>query len=257
MNVFRNIILLHVLKDEFDIAIEKCNRRIILFSDRPELAAYVYNLKGGLYLSRKELSLAEKAFAKAISLSPDFLKPYYSLARLYLIKKDENKAIAQYQTILEKQSDQTAPHMMLGTIYSLQKKFDLSEKHYREALSINPDFTPAANNLAYLLAEQGRNYDEALTLVLKADKQKPDDPFIKDTLGWIYYRMGEYDKAVQLLTESTEKIPDNAILHYHLGMALFKKGETQLAKRHFEKALKLNNNFSEADEVRKILSTLP
>jgi tetratricopeptide (TPR) repeat protein len=146
--------------------------------------------------------------------------------------------------------------MMLGTIYSLQNKFDLSEKHYREALAINPDFTPAANNLAYLLAEKGQNYDEALELALQAEKQKPDDPFVKDTLGWIYYRKGDYEKAVQLLTESTEKIPDNAVLHYHLGMALLKNGNLESAKQNLQEALQLNDKFSEADEVRKVLSDI-
>ena len=75
-------------------------------------------------------------------------------------------------------------------------------------------------------------------------------------MGWIYYRMGEYEKAVRLLTESTEKIPDNAVLHYHLGMALLKQGNTESAKQHLEEALRLNDKFSEADEVRKILSDI-
>jgi len=61
---------------------------------------------------------------------------------------------------------------------------------------------------------------------------------------------------VKLLLESTEKLPDNATLHYHLGMALFKKGDTQLAKQTLEKALRLNDKLSEADEARKILSAL-
>ena len=52
--------------------------------------------------------------------------------------------------------------MMLGTIYDLKKRFDMSEKHYRAALDIDPDFAPAANNLAYLLAAQDKNIDEAL-----------------------------------------------------------------------------------------------
>ena len=58
--------------------------------------------------------------------------------------------------------------MVLGTIYDIQKQFDLSEKHYRAALDIDPDFAPAANNLAYLLLTQDKNIDEALGLAQQA-----------------------------------------------------------------------------------------
>jgi len=175
---------------------------------------------------------------------------------LNLINKDEDKAILEYQKILEKNPDQTAAHMMLGKIYSLKKKFDLSEQHYRAVLQINPDLTQAANNLAYLLAEHRNEYDEALKFALKARNQKPQDPFIKDTLGWIYFKKGLYDNAVKLLTESAEEIPDNATLHYHLGMALYKKGDKEEARQNLEKALKINDKFSEGKSARQILAEL-
>ncbi|MBW1899861.1 MAG: tetratricopeptide repeat protein [Deltaproteobacteria bacterium] len=256
MNVFTNIILLHALKNEFRTAFNRCDHQIKLLSKKPALAAQVYNLKGGLHLSQNELDKAEDSFNRATELNPEFLKPYYAAARLNLMNKDEDKAILQYQKILEQNPDQTAAHMMLGTIYSLKKKFDLSEQHYRAALQINPDLTQAANNLAYLLAEHSNEYDEALKLALKAREQKPDDPFIKDSLGWIYFKKGLYDKAVMLLTESAAEITDNATLHYHLGMALYKKGDKEEARKNLEKALNINDKFSEAKNARQVLTEL-
>ena len=146
--------------------------------------------------------------------------------------------------------------MMLGTIFSLKEKFDLSEQHYRSALQINPDLTQAANNLAYLLAEHSNKYDEALQLALKAKNQKPEDPFVKDTLGWIYFKKEMFDKAIIQLTESAAEISDNATVHYHLGMALYKKGDKEGARENLKKALNINEKFPEADSARTIMSEL-
>jgi len=170
------------------------------------------------------------------------------------MEKKEDQAIAQYKTVLEKNPKQTAPHMLLGIMYDTQKRFDLSEKHYRAALDINPDFAPAANNLAYLLTTQDKNINEALGFAQKAKEKLPLDANIMDTLGLIYYKKGLYDSAIGEFSDSLEKIPDNAIVHYHMGMAFHKKGDKDRARAQLEKALSLNQTFDGVDEARQILS---
>jgi tetratricopeptide (TPR) repeat protein len=146
--------------------------------------------------------------------------------------------------------------MLLGIIYDLQKRFDLSEKHYTAALEINPEFAPAANNLAFILAEQDKNLDEALVLAQMAKEKIPESPYVMDTLGWVYYRKGLYDSAIGEFTDSLEKIPDNPAVLYHLGMAYYKKGDADKARAELEKALRLDENFIGADEARKVLAEL-
>ena len=66
--------------------------------------------------------------------------------------------------------------MALGAIYDRLKQFDHAEQQYRRALEINPDFVPAANNLANLLAIHGTKLDEAMDLARKAKEKLPGDP---------------------------------------------------------------------------------
>ena len=146
--------------------------------------------------------------------------------------------------------------MLLGIIYDMQKRFDLAKKHYNAALSINPNFYPAANNLAYLIAERGGNLNEALSLAQKAKEMLPNDPNVMDTLGLVYYKKGLYDSAVDELSDSVKKDPDNAVVHFHLGLAYYKRGDKALAKTELETALKLDNKFDNSDEAREILSNL-
>ncbi len=98
--------------------------------------------------------------------------------------------------------------MGLGIIYDTQKKYDKAKEYYQKALKINPKFSPAANNLAYLYAEKGENIDEALNLAQSAKEQFPEDAHISDTLGWVYYKKNLFTLAITYLKEASEKIPE-------------------------------------------------
>jgi tetratricopeptide (TPR) repeat protein len=146
--------------------------------------------------------------------------------------------------------------MLLAIIYDTQKQHDKSEEHYRAALDINPDFAPAANNLAFILADQDKDIDEALQLARLAKEKLPDDPNIMDTLGWVYYKKGFYDLAIGEFSDSLTKLSENAVVNYHLGMAYFKKGDTASARDQLEKALSIKSDFPGSEEARRVLAGL-
>ena len=104
----------------------------------------------------------------------------------------------------------------------------------------DPQFAPAANNLAYILAEANRDLNDALKFAQAAKAKMPDDPSVMDTLGWVYYRKGIYDSAIAEFRGSLAKAPDNATVGYHLGLAYAKKGETAKARAELERALAVN-----------------
>ena len=145
-------------------------------------------VKGNVHLARNSTKEAEESFQHALTLNPGFLRPYYSLAKIYLKTGRQEKAIAQYKTLIEKQPGQELPHMMLGTIYEMQKEYELSEHHYLEALKIKPGFAAAENNLAYLLASRDKDIDVALGYAQSAKEKLPEDPGVMDTIGLVYYK---------------------------------------------------------------------
>jgi tetratricopeptide (TPR) repeat protein len=256
MNAFTNIVLVYADKKEFETALLKCDEQLEKISGDPARSSMIHNLKGNLLLAQRKTKDAEASFRAALDENPNFLPPYYSLSKIYLIEKQEDKAIAQYNAVLEKKPNQAGPHMLLGIIYDTQKRFDLAEKHYNKALDINPDFSPAANNLAYLLAERNGDLDKALSLARKAKEKLSDDPNVMDTLGLVYYKKGLYDSAINELTDSLHRNPDNAVVHFHLGLAYYKRGDKARARTELKTALDLDETFDRSDEARKILSDL-
>ena len=145
--------------------------------------------------------------------------------------------------------------MMLGIIHDGLKEHEQAQAHYEEILKLDPRFAPAANNLAWILVEHGGNLDVALSHAQMAREQQPNDSYIADTLGWVYYK-NAYLLARSLLKDAVEKLPHEPDIHFHYGMAQHKNGDQAGAKKSLQTALELRQTFSGSEEARKMLAGL-
>jgi tetratricopeptide (TPR) repeat protein len=256
LDVFSSLIQVYVEQKKIDQAFERCDRQLRQVEGTPAAAGVVHNLKGGLYLSKGDAAAAEGSFRTAIQKNPNLLAPYYALAGIYLRDQKADQAIEQFKQLLSVNPKQAGPNMMIAVIYDSQKKFDLSEKHYRASLEADPTFAPAANNLAYILAEGERDLNEALKYAQVAKAALPEDASVADTLGWVYYKKGLYDSAIAEFKASLAKAPENPTVAYHLGLAYAKKGEPDKARTELERALQLSDKFDGAADAKKALAEL-
>lgn len=116
-------------------------------------------------------------------------------------------------------------------------KIDVLEQDLRKLIQIKPDYAHAYNALGYTLADHSERLDEARQLIEKALELSPDDFFIMDSLGWVYYRMGQLDKAEETLRRAylNQKDPEIAA---HLGEVLWAQGKREEAEKIWRAALK-------------------
>ncbi|HPP87195.1 MAG TPA: tetratricopeptide repeat protein, partial [bacterium] len=85
-----------------------------------------------------------------------------------------------------------------------------------------PDNPIAYNNLAYLYSELEVNLEEALSLIETAIRLDTlNRGSYLDTLGWIYFKMGDVTKAREVLEKAVFYNP-SAIRKYHLAQ-VYKK----------------------------------
>lgn len=127
---------------------------------------------------------------------------------------------------------------------------------YENIVKNQPDNAIALNNLAYMMAEEGRDLDLALTYAQRARQQMPGNLDIADTLGWVYIRKQLSDSAVNLYRDLVPKAPKNPIYHFHLGMALYQKGDKVGAKKSLQTALSLNPAPNDSAKIKELLSKL-
>lgn len=120
-------------------------------------------------------------------------------------------------------------------------KLDVMEADLKRVIEMKPDYAHAYNALGYTLAEKTNRLQEAKTLIDKAFKLMPDDPFIMDSMGWVEYRMGHVQQALKQLQQAYSARPDPEIAA-HLGEVLWKSGQHDQARRVWQTALSENPN---------------
>ncbi len=115
-------------------------------------------------------------------------------------------------------------------------RLDMAEGDLRSVLEIRPDDANALNALGYTLANRTDRYDEALVLIQQAYDQMPNQAAIADSMGWVYYKLGDLEQAQRYLKEAIELDFDPEIVA-HLGEVMWAMGRQEEAQTLWQKGL--------------------
>jgi tetratricopeptide (TPR) repeat protein len=250
------VVGVNVRDKQYDEALKACEDHKKKVADSPGSLALIEYLEGNVFLAKKDSKAAQERFKKAIEIEPNNPAAYVALAEVYAREKRFDEAIREYETVIAKNPKYLAGYMALGTIYDQKGDGKKAETYYRKALEIKKDFGPAANNLAWNLAEGGGNIDEALTFAQIAKEQLPNSSAVMDTLGYIYYLKGSYLNAIAEFQDSLARDPENPAINYHMGLAQHKNNDKAKAQDYLNKALQLDPKFKGSDEARRLLKEI-
>ena len=141
-------------------------------------------------------------------------------------------------------------------IYALGEEklgnFSNMEKILLSLIKENPNDSSALNALGYSYADRNVNLTESLRLIQKANSVSPNDPYILDSLGWVYFRLGNTELALQYLKQSFAQLPE-AEVAAHLGEVLWSTGAKEEAETIWRKGETLNASQSTLRETLKRL----
>jgi len=131
------------------------------------------------------------------------------------------------------------PELMFGLAAALERSgaWDDAVKEFRALLVKEPDNAAALNYLGYMFADRGVNLPEARELVTKAVELDPTSGAFQDSLGWVYFRLGELDRAEKYLVEARRLEPFDATVNEHVGDLLRARGESAKAAEAYRQAL--------------------
>jgi tetratricopeptide (TPR) repeat protein len=243
---------------KFDLAARNLSaaaRRLDVALARQPDAVEVLMLAAELHLEANR-PVAERHLRRVIELDPANAGAYQMLGDLYLRQGKISEAKAEFKALAASQPKLVEAPTMLGLLAGTEGNLTEAVGWFQQALRINPRTPVAANNLAWIYVERGEQLDVALQLAQIAHSELPQNPEVKDTLGWAYYRKGLVAFAVRTLNDAVMMQPDNPVFHYHLGMAHAANAEDARARAALERALKLNPEFPGALEARQTLQKL-
>lgn len=127
---------------------------------------------------------------------------------------------------------------------------DVAESDLRLVLIHEPENVNALNALGYTLADHSQRLQEAKDYILKAAALLPNDPSILDSLGWVYYRLGEYEEAVKHLRKAFAQIED-AEIAAHLGEVLWMSGQIEEAGKVWKRGVSVRADHPVLVETMK------
>lgn len=208
-----------------------------------------------IYLDRGQTNQAEGELIKAAGL-PGGFEANLLLAQLYFNAGDDKDALDMINLALTKKPDDPSLLMFAATIQSDQKDYSGAAATYEKLLAINPQYSPALNNLACLYSDQLGDLDKAYSLAQRARQLLPSDPYTADTLGWILFKRTDYTSALNLFQQSAGGLPNNPEVQFHLGLASYMLDNEDSARQQLQNALAIGAPFAESGECRKYLDIL-
>jgi tetratricopeptide (TPR) repeat protein len=247
------IVSLHLAEKQPDKALARIRKAL---KDDPKHPT-AHQLLGLYYFAQKQEANAVKALQQAIETNPKWRLPYYNLAGYYEQKNDLAGAAKLYRRVLEMEPKDIASHMGLARILEQGKDWAGARAEYEAVLERNPAHALAANNLAALLSADAGDRDQLQrALALAGRFETSTEPAFLDTLGWIYYQLGETEKAQPLLEKAAERMPDVPVFQYHLGMLYLKSGDKERARSQLEKAVAAKTDYLGLDDAKQALSSV-
>ena len=213
-------------------------------------------------LRQERVGEAVAHFRSAAGLAPEWVNPRLGLGDVEVQQGRVGAALRIYEEVLAREPNDTAAAGRYGLALGLAGRFaeakvhlersladhrgtaelhramaDIeaalgnvreAQEHAREALLMQPGYTDAANNLAWLLATAAdpalRDPREAIRLI-EADAQASEAPWLLDTLAAAYAADGRFEEAIRTadraaslatekqLTASVEEIRESLSLY--------------------------------------------
>lgn len=183
----------------------------------------------GISDSSKELLLQgnalfeQKKFVEALALYQGFLDKYpmlykvrLNLANCHIELQEYDKAIAEYQKVLEGLNAEAADkkdnkllaqlYAGIGDAYMRQNQFKEAEQYFKKSIDIDPADHALAYNVAEIMMQAG-NADEAIRYYEMAIRIKPDWPKSYLKLGYAWLNKGNNLKAVESFNKLVEISP--------------------------------------------------
>ena len=185
---------------------------------------------------------------------------YLAQVRLARLEKKSDSPEPLYLKALEANPKSFGIHMTLVNFYfsGPQQKYDLVEKHAREALKLEPGRTGGYGGLAIVFARLKR-WQELDAILAQAEKNVPDNFSPLYSAGNILLVDGSdlpraekyFRKYLTIEPEPTS--PTHADARWRLALVLEKMGRKPEAIQELQKALQLNPNHEGAKRDLKRL----
>ena len=203
------------------------------------------NLKGGVYMGKKDFANARASFNKALSLHPDYFPAITNLARLDIQDKKPDVAKKRLEAVLKKDDKNIQAMNALASLAQSQGNVEEATTWLELASSKNPDELQPAIQLTthYLRTDKKK---KALVLAQKLYGTYPNEPRVIEALGQTQLENDNNAAALESYEKLAAKLPGSAQAQLQIASIHAAMKNHSAASMALKKALKLKPDYLEA-----------
>ncbi len=224
---------IHEENDDVAAALAEVRRSAAAVPDNTAVQTYL----AGLLQRAGDADGAIDLMQKLIASAPDDAELYYDLGVIYGNAGQDTDAIAQMVLVLDRDADHAS----------------------------------ALNYVGYSWAESGERLEEAEAYIRRAVEQRPDDGYIADSLGWVFYQKGlkrlaegdaaqarqAFEQAIEQLERALSLLEEgDPVITRHLADAYRSVSRFTDALSTYRRALELDPEEDDAHEIRQHIELL-
>lgn len=190
---------------------------------------------------------------KALARWPDRAELWVGLGDLHRNASEFDKALVAYDKAIALLGQPKQPDWGLfylrGMTLERLKRWPEAERDLRQALTLQPNEPSVLNYLGYSFIDRGSNMSEGRNMIEAALRQRPDDGYIVDSLGWAQYSTMQWDSAVATLERAVAIEPGDPTINEHLGDAYWRVGRWLEARFRWNAAKSLDAEPEQATRL--------
>jgi tetratricopeptide (TPR) repeat protein len=200
---------------------------------------------GNSYFDRGEFPKLLKSMDRARSLFPNDSRFFLLAGLAYSRLGQLTPAIQMLEQSYKLNPRDINTLGQLALTYDGLKRWKECDSLYEEALRLDSTSAAAAiilNNYGYSLSGRRLQLQRALAMATKAVALDPNNPSYLDTLGWVYFMIGNYAEAQQYIAKAVATGGASAEVTEHLGDVYFKLGNKDKALEFWRHALNMDKD---------------
>ncbi|MEZ9922236.1 tetratricopeptide repeat protein, partial [Vibrio breoganii] len=144
----------------------------------------------------------------------------------------------EYLEVQEYLSDRAANRANIGDIAWLKGDIQSAEKHYLQAVQVEPNFAPSYIKLSDIYRSQ-KNEQKSDAILSKGLTHQPKNTSLLYQYGLVNIRLKRIDKAIKSFEQLLIIAPNNPQYHFITGLA-YESVDLQKAIDHINSAYQLN-----------------
>jgi len=226
---------------DVDDAIERLEAARRSMGDRATLHVAL----GTLYVRKRDLAKAERAFRDAVASEPNSVEAHSALGTFLLAKRDVVQAEREFKVAADLAPIGSSARMKLADFYLLTHRPDEAKRLLSNMTQKAPDYLPAWRRQAEI-ALQERRYDDSLQALKPLLKKNASDRDARLLQGRIRLARRETGEAIQEFQQVLKVDRRSAPAHYQLGLAYLQAGNVQQAKAQLNEATSIAPTYTEA-----------